>query len=353
MADGDSRRTTDRRYVPRRPTRDEHVVYSDRVRWSGSVGRDHLVDMQRMSISSNAWRCNSYSAREIELATNWHGNVIGNGKHGVVYHGVLLDGKRVAVKELLNNSGSVEEFIEEVEAIWCIRHKNLVKLLGYSINGAKRMLVYEYINNGNLQQWLHGTLGRVSPLTWDIRMSIILGIAKGLVYLHEDSEPTVILKRLKSSHILLDHQWNPRLSNIGITRLLALGPNQSVSGMSGYVAPEYVVTHNFNEKSDIYSFGVLIIEIVSGKAPVEYLESGQKEYLVEWLKEMVSDEMFDEILDPKLIQEPPSLKELKRVTLIALRCVDHDVENRPTVGDVIHMLEPRDLLLDDDSVIDM
>ncbi|GKB92921.1 probable serine/threonine-protein kinase, partial [Tanacetum coccineum] len=118
-----------------------------------------------------------------------------------------------------------------------------------------------------------------------------------------------------------------------------------------YIAPEYVLSHSLDEKSDIYSFGVLIMEIISGRTPVEYAEFGIKEYLVDWLKSKVSDQKFDDIVDQRL-PELPSSKELKRIILIALRCVDPDVENRPRIGDVIYMLEPHDLLLDDESILD-
>nr|XP_043633776.1 probable serine/threonine-protein kinase At1g01540 [Erigeron canadensis] len=348
-------------------TQDERVLYSDRHNWWGSGGGSiHLVDhhnnymqsRRRSSCgtsSSSAWRCMNYNSREIDIATNGFGDgsVIASGEYGVMaYRGILFDGKRVAVKKLINISTNDEEFIEQVEAIWCIRHVNLVKLLGYSIEGDKRMLVYEYVNNGNLHQWLHGSVARVSSLTWNIRMNIILGITKGLVYLHEDCEPIVIHQQLRSSSILVDHRWNPRISNVGTTRLLDLGPTPSTShpltGMSGYIAPEYVYTRALNEKTDMYSFGVLIMEIISGRAPVEYKEFGRKEYLVDWIKSKVSNQNFDDIVDARL-HEPPSLTDLKRMILIALRCVDSDVENRPKIGDVIHMLEPRDLLLNDVS----
>uniref|UniRef100_A0A251SMN1 non-specific serine/threonine protein kinase n=1 Tax=Helianthus annuus TaxID=4232 RepID=A0A251SMN1_HELAN len=316
------------------------AVYSGHSDWLGS-GRDHVVDMV----------CKSYSARELHLATNGfsQGNMISSGDHGEVYRAILFDNKRVAIKKFLSKSDNVDEFIEEVEAIWCIRHKNLVKLLGYSIEGDKRMLVYDYIDNGDLHQWLHGCTTRTSPLTWNIRMNIVLGIAKGLVYLHEDSEPIVVHKHLTSSSILLDRQWNPKISYIGITNLLRpKSIARSLSRMSGYIDPDYNFTCPFNEKNDIYSFGVVIMEIITGKIPMEFVEFSRKEYLVEWVKSKVCDQKLDDIVDPSL-QEVPSSKELKRILLIALRCVDPEVENRPTIGDVIHMLQPRDLLLDDVS----
>ncbi|XP_024979130.1 probable receptor-like serine/threonine-protein kinase At4g34500 [Cynara cardunculus var. scolymus] len=221
------------------------------------------------AVIGGAGRCKQYSANEIQLATDGfsHGNMIGSVEHRVVYRG----DERVAVHVLINTSRTIKEFMEDVEAIWGIRHNNLVKLIGSSIDRSKSTLIYEYVDNGNLHQWLHQCAARTSPLTWDIRMGIILGITKGLAYLHEDSEPKVVHQRLKSSSILLDHQWNPKISDIGITKLLGLEQNLFVSrnviGMSGYLDPEYVSTHNFSEKSDVYSYGVLVMEIISGRTP--------------------------------------------------------------------------------------
>ncbi|KAI4388626.1 hypothetical protein MLD38_000938 [Melastoma candidum] len=214
------------------------------------------------------------------------------GGYGIVYKGVLEDSTRVAVKNLLNNRGQAEkEFRVEVEAIGRVRHKNLVRLLGYCVEGAHRMLVYEYVDNGNLEQWLHGEVGPHSPLTWDIRMQIIAGTAKGLTYLHEGLEPKVVHRDIKSSNILLDQQWNPKVSDFGLAKLL--GSEKSyvttrVMGTFGYVAPEYASTGMLNERSDVYSFGILIMEIISGRSPVDYSRPPGEVNLVEWLKTMTN-----------------------------------------------------------------
>ncbi|KAK6239799.1 hypothetical protein QUC31_005268 [Theobroma cacao] len=253
---------------------------------SGSVGPE---------VSHLGWG-RWYTLRELELATNGlcEENVIGEGGYGIVYRGVLTDGTKVAVKNLLNNRGQAEkEFKVEVEAIGRVRHKNLVRLHGYCVEGAYRMLVYEYVDNGNLEQWLHGDVGDVSPLTWDIRMNIILGTAKG------------------------------------------------------YVAPEYACTGMLNEKSDVYSFGILIMEIISGRSPVDYSRPQGEVNLVDWLKTMVGNRKSEEVVDPKL-PEMPASKALKRGLLVALRCVDPDATKRPKMGHVIHMLEADDLLFRDE-----
>ncbi|XP_062231467.1 probable serine/threonine-protein kinase At1g01540 [Phragmites australis] len=288
-----------------------------------------------------------YTLRELEEATANFApeHVVGEGGYGIVYRGVLADGYQVAVKNLLNNRGQAErEFRVEVEAIGRVRHKNLVRLLGYCAEGAHRVLVYEYVDNGNLEQWLHGDVGPVSPLTWDIRMNIVLGMAKGITYLHEGLEPKVVHRDIKSSNILLDRSWNPKVSDFGLAKLLGSDSNYvttRVMGTFGYVAPEYASTGMLNERSDVYSFGILIMEIISGRSPVDYARPTGEVNLVEWLKNMVTNRDYEAILDPKL-PEKPSSKALKKALLVALRCVDPDSQKRPKMGHVIHMLEVDD-----------
>ncbi|KAL5744693.1 hypothetical protein ACOSQ2_027809 [Xanthoceras sorbifolium] len=306
--------------------------------------------------SSRSMQCCRFTVEEMEAVTSGFAeeNVIGSGDNGVVYRGVLLDvNARVAVKKLLSNSSKAEDFITEVEAFGQVRHKNLVKLLGYCVEGYNRLLVYEYIDNGNLHQWLHGGVGQTRPLTWSTRLKIIQGIAKGLTYLHEDNEPKIVHQNIKSSNILLDHQWNPKISDVGLAKLHSPEWSRSTYRQlseTGYLAPEQASTCRvLNEKStDVYSFGILIMEIVTGRMPVDH--SQPQVYLTEWLKSMVSNQKTQFMLDPKL-PEVPSTKELKRIVLISLRCVDPDVEHRPKMEEVIHMLEPRDLLLNDDHPI--
>ncbi|GMN45020.1 hypothetical protein TIFTF001_014213 [Ficus carica] len=297
-----------------------------------------------------------YTLRELEAATNGLSpeNVIGEGGYGIVYSGILGDGTRVAVKNLLNNRGQAErEFKVEVEAIGRVRHKNLVRLLGYCVEGAYRMLVYDYVDNGNLDQWLHGDVGEVSPLTWERRINIILGTAKGLAYLHEGLEPKVVHRDVKSSNILLDRQWNAKVSDFGLAKLLCSENSYvttRVMGTFGYVAPEYACTGMLNEKSDIYSFGILIMEIISGRSPVDYSRPQGEVNLVDWLKTMVGNRKAELVVDPKL-PEMPASKALKRILLVALRCVDPDATKRPKMGHVIHMLEADDLLVRDERRI--
>ncbi|XAR54028.1 Non-specific serine/threonine protein kinase [Bertholletia excelsa] len=333
----------------------EHrVVFSDRA----SSGESRATETASLGcgsmpeVSHLGWG-RWYTLRELEAATNGLSdeNVIGEGGYGIVYKGILADNTRVAVKNLLNNRGQAErEFKVEVEAIGRVRHKNLVRLLGYCVEGAYRMLVYEYVDNGNLDQWLHGDVGEISPLTWDIRINIILGMAKGLAYLHEGLEPKVVHRDIKASNILLDRQWHPKVSDFGLAKLLCSERSYvttRVMGTFGYVAPEYACTGMLNEKSDVFSFGILIMEIISGRTPVDYSRPQGEVNLIDWLKTMVGNRKSEEVVDPKLPEMPPS-KALKRILLVALRCVDPDAQKRPKMGHVIHMLEADDVLFRDE-----
>lgn len=288
-----------------------------------------------------------YTLRELEAATNsfCDANVLGEGGYGIVYSGQLPDGTRIAVKNLLNNRGQAErEFKIEVEAIGRVRHKNLVRLIGYCMEGSQRMLVYEYIDNGNLEQWLHGALGDNPALTWDIRMKIILGTAKGLAYLHEGLEPKVVHRDVKSSNILVDSHWNPKVADFGLAKLLGTGNSHvttRVMGTFGYVAPEYALTGMLTEKSDVYSYGVLLMELVTGRVPVDFNRPAGEVNLVDWLKAMVGNHHSDDVVDPRM-EVKPSPRALKRTLLVALRCVDPDAHKRPKMGHVVHMLEADD-----------
>ncbi|OMP01979.1 hypothetical protein COLO4_11440 [Corchorus olitorius] len=333
--------------------KDNRISYPGLSPHTSGEARGEYVAGVAPEVSHLGWG-HWYTLRELEVATNGFApeKVIGEGGYGIVYHGVLEDKTQVAVKNLLNNRGQAEkEFQVEVEAIGRVRHKNLVRLLGYCAEGAHRMLVYEYVNNGNLEQWLHGDVGPCSPLTWDIRMNIILGTAKGLTYLHEGLEPKVVHRDIKSSNILLDKRWNPKVSDFGLAKLL--GSESSyittrVMGTFGYVAPEYASTGMLNERSDVYSFGILIMEILSGRNPVDYSRPPDEVNLIEWLKKMVANRNPEGVLDPKLPEKPTS-RALKRALLVALRCVDSNAQKRPKLGHIVHMLEAEDPPFKDDS----
>ncbi|KAI3774782.1 hypothetical protein L1987_49344 [Smallanthus sonchifolius] len=314
---------------------------------SGTIGSDGASSSVPAENFNNIGWGRWFSLSELEIATNRFAeeNVIGEGGYGVVYRGALQDGSTVAVKNLLDNRGQAEkEFKVEVEAIGKVRHKNLVGLIGFCAEGAKRMLVYEYIDNGNLEQWLHGDVGPTSPLTWDMRMKIAVGTAKGLAYLHEGLEPKVVHRDIKSSNILLDKKWNAKVADFGLAKLLESEKSYvttRVMGTFGYVSPDYASTGMLNEGSDVYSFGVLLMEIITGRSPVDYSRPPGEMNLVDWFRGMVASRLGDELVDPK-INERPSSRALKRALLVCLRCIDMDASKRPKMGQIVHMLEADD-----------
>ncbi|KAJ6775657.1 hypothetical protein OIU79_018766 [Salix purpurea] len=253
-----------------------------------------------------------FTLRDLELATNRFSkeNVLGEGGYGVVYQGHLINGTPVAVKKILNNLGQAEkEFRVEVDAIGHVRHKNLVRLLGYCIEGTHRILVYEYVNNGNLEQWLHGAMRQHGYLTWEARMKVLLGTAKALAYLHEAIEPKVVHRDIKSSNILIDDDFNAKVSDFGLAKLLGAGKSHVTTRVMG-------------------TFG----------DPVDYGRPTHEVNLVDWLKMMVGNRRSEEVVDPN-IEARPSTRALKRALLTALRCVDPDSEKRPKMSQVVRMLE--------------
>ncbi|KAK9086210.1 hypothetical protein Syun_028604 [Stephania yunnanensis] len=212
---------------------------------------------------------------------------------------------------------------------------------GAKLRKNSEMLVYEYVNNGNLEQWLHGAMRQHGYLTWEARLKVLLGTAKALAYLHEAIEPKVVHRDIKSSNILIDDEFNAKVSDFGLAKLLGAGKSHittRVMGTFGYVAPEYANTGLLNEKSDVYSFGVLLLEAITGRDPVDYARPAPEVNLVDWLKMMVGSRRSVEVVDPN-IETRPSTRALKRALLTALRCVDPDSDKRPKMSQVVRMLE--------------
>ncbi|KAK2969653.1 hypothetical protein RJ640_025830 [Escallonia rubra] len=330
-----------------------HLEKDDAGYVSGEHGSAEKVNLHTLTIPSPLSGLPEFSRlgwghwftlRDLEVATKRFSKeyIIGEGGYGVVYRGYLMNGSPVAVKRLLNNLGQAQkEFTVEVEAIGHVRHKNLVRLLGYCIEGTHRLLVYEYVNNGNFEQWLHGAMRQYGSLTWEARMKVILGTAKALAYLHEAIEPKVVHRDIKSSNILLDDNFNAKISDFGLAKLLGAGKSHittRVMGTFGYVAPEYANSGLLNEKSDVYSFGVVLLEAITGRDPVDYSRPADEVNLVDWLKMMVGNRRSEEVVDPT-IETRPSKTSLKRALLTALRCVDPDANKRLTMGEVVRMLE--------------
>ncbi|XP_065862203.1 G-type lectin S-receptor-like serine/threonine-protein kinase At4g27290 [Euphorbia lathyris] len=280
---------------------------------------------------------------EIVKATNNFSvaNKLGEGGFGPVYKGNLADGQEIAVKRLSRSSGQgSHEFKNEVILIAKLQHRNLVKLIGCCIQGEERLLVYEFMPNKSLDFFIFDQTAS-KQLDWSTRHKIISGIAKGLLYLHQDSRLRIIHRDLKPSNVLLDNQMNPKISDFGMARLFGgdqtEGTTNRVVGTYGYMAPEYAADGVFSVKSDVFSFGVLVIEIISGKRSRGFYHSNQSHNLVAYAWRMWKEGKYLELVDSAL-GESCHLSQLMRCVHISLLCVQQNAEDRPSMESVVLML---------------
>lgn len=274
-------------------------------------------------------------------------NLIGHGGFGLVYRGVLQNGRKIAVK-VMDRAGKQgeEEFQVEVELLSRLRSPYLLTLVGFCSESNHKLLVYEFMANGGLQEHLYriGGSSAVSSLKWEIRLRIALEAAKGLEYLHEHVNPPVIHRDFKSSNILLDRNFHARVSDFGLAKLGSDKAGGHVStrvlGTQGYVAPEYALTGHLTTKSDVYSYGVVLLELLTGRVPVDMKRAPGECVLVAWALPLLSDrEKVETIMDPKL-EGQYSMKEVVQVAAIAAMCVQPEADYRPLMADVVQSLVP-------------
>ncbi|XP_029126508.1 cysteine-rich receptor-like protein kinase 10 isoform X2 [Cajanus cajan] len=279
----------------------------------------------------------------IEAATNKFSEDrrIGKGGYGEVYKGILPDGEEIAVKRLSTSSRQgMEEFKNEVLLIAKLQHKNLVRLIGFCQEDQEKLLIYEYVPNKSLDHFLFDSQKR-RQLTWSERYKIIKGIARGILYLHEDSRLKIIHRDIKPSNVLLDNDINPKISDFGMARMVATdqiqGCTNRVVGTYGYMSPEYAMHGQFSEKSDVFSFGVMILEIISGKKNSCSFESCRVDDLLSYAWSQWRDESPFELLDPILL-ESYSPNEVEKCIQIGLLCVQENPDDRPRMGTIISYL---------------
>ncbi|KAG9148184.1 hypothetical protein Leryth_014099 [Lithospermum erythrorhizon] len=288
----------------------------------------------------------SFSYEELASATGGFSktNLLGQGGFGYVHKGVLPSGKEVAVKSLKANSGQggEREFQAEVDIISRVHHRHLVSLVGYCISGSQRMLVFEFVPNKTLEYHLHGS-GR-PVMDWPTRLKIALGSAKGFAYLHEDCHPRIIHRDIKVANILLDENFDAQVADFGLAKLSS-DTNTHVStrvmGTYGYLAPEYASSGKLTEKSDVYSYGVVLLELITGKRPGD-IHGEDGETLVDWAKPILSrvidsGSSYEEIADSRL-EGNYDPQEMLAMIACADACTRHSARMRPKMSQIVRTL---------------
>ncbi|KAK7387062.1 hypothetical protein VNO78_27552 [Psophocarpus tetragonolobus] len=288
-----------------------------------------------------------FSYRELCVATqNFHPtNMIGEGGFGRVYKGHIKSTNQVVAVKQLDRNGfqGNREFLVEVLILSLLHHPYLVNLVGYCAEGEHRILVYEYMVNGSLEDHLLELTPDKKPLDWHTRMKIAEGAAKGLEYLHEEANPPVIYRDFKASNILLDENFNPKLSDFGLAKLGPIGDKSHVStrvmGTYGYCAPEYASTGQLTTKSDVYSFGVVFLEIITGRRVIEYSRPSEEQNLVNWAQPLLKDRTkFTQMADP-LLEDNYPIKSLYQALAVAAMCLQEEADTRPLISDVVTAIE--------------
>ncbi|KAK1374674.1 Protein kinase domain-containing protein [Heracleum sosnowskyi] len=270
-------------------------------------------------------------------------NKLGQGGFGPVFKGKLEDGREIAVKKLSQSSSQgKKEFLNEARLLMQVQHRNIVTLLGYCAYAAEKLLVYEYVANESLDKLLF-KFGRQDEFDWNKRYATITGVARGLLYLHEDAHTCIIHRDIKASNILLDDRWIPKIADFGMARLYPEDETHvhtRVAGTSGYMAPEYVMHGNLSIKADVYSFGVLLLEIISGQKNSTFNLDPDCQSLLDWAYKFYKRDQTLEIVDKKLASSMvPDQAAL--CIQIGLLCTQSDPQLRPTMGRVVIMLSKK------------
>eukprot|EP00250_Pteridium_aquilinum_P018659 c24154_g1_i1 orf=937-3012(+) len=313
---------------------------------SSSENEGPVAGLCSPAIATFSVPARSFSLYELDRATNNFDsqNIIGQGGFGQVFCGKLEDGSNIAVKRITcGDQKRSKEFMAEVEMLGRLHHRNLVKLIGVCMEEHHHCLVYELISNGSVESHLHSTLQDAMPLDWNTRLKIALGAARGLAYLHEDANPRVIHRDFKASNILLEEDFTPKISDFGLAKAAPDEENGYISttvmGTFGYVAPEYAMTGHLLVKSDVYSYGVVLLELLSGKKPIDLSQPPGEESLVNWARPLLSStEGLEKLVDPALEGSVP-FDSFARVAAIASMCVQPDVSHRLFMGEVVQALK--------------
>ncbi|EPS73296.1 hypothetical protein M569_01459 [Genlisea aurea] len=307
-----------------------------------SVSKDRSQpDLERLT----AQELKEFSFPTLVAATrDFHRSLkLGEGGFGPVYKGTLDDGREIAVKKLSHKSFQGEkQFQSELKLLAQIQHRNVVKLLGYCAHGAEKLLVYQYIPNESLDKLLFKSDKR-DLLDWKRRFDIILGVAKGLLYLHDEAHCRIIHRDIKASNILLDDKWVPKIADFGMARLYPEDKthvNTLVAGTNGYMAPEYVMHGHLTEKADVFSYGVVVLELISGLKNSSFNKDADSDNLLDWAYKLYKKGRSLEMMDAALVSSADG-EEVSLCIQIGLLCVQSDFKTRPSMERVMVMLSQK------------
>ncbi|KAG2655846.1 nodulation receptor kinase-like [Panicum virgatum] len=284
-----------------------------------------------------------FSLKSIQTATGNFKTLIGEGGFGAVYRGTLPHGQEVAVKVRSSSSKQgTREFNNELRLLSAVRHENLVPLIGYCCEKDQQILVYPFMSNGSLQDRLYGEASKRKVLDWPTRLSVCIGAARGLVYLHNFAGRCIIHRDIKSSNILLDHSMCGKVADFGFSKYAPQegdsNPSMEVRGTAGYLDPEYYSTQVLSTRSDVFSFGVVLLEIVTGREPLDVKRPRDEWSLVEWAKPYIREYKIEEMVDPGIKGQYCS-EAMWRVLEVALVCTEPFSTFRPSMEDVLRELE--------------
>ncbi|KAL9412071.1 hypothetical protein AB3S75_045646 [Citrus x aurantiifolia] len=297
-----------------------------------------LLQQELSSNESNIEKTKLFTSKDLEKATdNYNTNrILGQGGQGTVYKGMLTDGRIVAVKKSkLVDETNVEQFINEVVILSQINHRNIVKLLGCCLETEVPLLVYEFIPNGTLYQYIHNQIEEF-PITWELLLRIAVEVSGALFYLHSAASIPIYHRDIKSANILLDDKYRAKVSDFGTSRSVMVDQTHlttKVQGTFGYVDPEYFQSSQFTEKSDVYSFGVVLVEILTGQKPIRAINTDADKSLVGYFLQAINENRLFEILDARVLKEAKK-EGIMTVATLAKRCLNLNGKMRPTMKEV-------------------
>ncbi|KAL8263287.1 hypothetical protein R6Q59_024636 [Mikania micrantha] len=341
----------------------EHIVYETKTQTNStatetfytassdlnrSVPNSHAKLSETLILSDIRSNLRVFTAAELKTASKNFSkdSKIGEGGFGSVYKGVIkslehpFDEVQVAVKRAKGLLQGRKEWETEINVLGAVEHPNLVKLIGYCAEDCERgtylLLVYEYMVNGSVRDRLSAKAE--TPLSWNTRLKVAQDAARGLTYLHEELNMQIIFRDFKSSNILLDDQWNAKLSDFGVARL---GPEEGFThistkfvGTMGYAAPEYLSVGRLTSKSDVWSYGVFLYELITGRRPLDRNRPQNEQKLLEWMKPYLRSKRFQKIIDPRLEGNCP-LESVQKLSIIANCCLCKDPKSRPNMSEVL------------------